>query len=108
MTAHLRVNPSEVAAAANDAGEAAAQARGQDASRCLTQLTAAVPGSDTVAYLPTLGTDWTTYTDYWVSQAEDYSAALHEASTTYAASDSDASGYLETTLASIENVPEPS
>lgn len=108
MTQRLRVTPSEVAAAANEAGDAAGQARGRDAADCLTQLAHALPGSDTAAAMATLRSDWTTYTDYWVSQAEDYSAALNEASTTYAASDVEASSYLETTLAGIENVPEPS
>lgn len=106
-TEQFKVNPGEVKKAANEAGEAANQARGKDAADCLSQLADALPGSDTAARTPDLSADWTTYIDYWVRQAEDYSAALHEASTTYANSDEEASSYLETTLAKIESVKEP-
>lgn len=104
----FEVSPAEVDAAATQAGEAAAEARGQDGAACLTTLASALPGSGSAERVATVTADWKTYIDYWVLQAEDYGAALHEASTTYAASDADASTYLETNLPAIENVPEPS
>lgn len=50
VSAEILVNPAEVAAAANEAEEAADQARSQDASGCLSGLEAGLPGSDAAAY----------------------------------------------------------
>lgn len=108
MTERLQVVPAEVSAAATQAADAADQARGQDGSSCLSRLESALPGSDTAAGMAGLRADWTTYTDYWVRQAGDYADALDEAATTYSHSDAEASSYLETTLATLESVPEPS
>ncbi len=84
----------DMAAAKGAADDAVALARKSDGADALSTLAAALPGTQTAAYLPTLGGLWRDGVRGWCDDAASFGEAIQDTSTDGSATDSGIGGWF--------------